>query len=95
MGIKLAHNSIMPKTGTNKDVAPTSYEIASKSQIIKFPHSPKYSFGSDKRRGLGKKIETKNETYAMYSSIGEQIMTPKDSRPQFSFGKADRFSQKQ
>ena len=52
----------MPKTGTNKDVAPTSYEIASKSQIIKFPHSPKYSFGSDKRRGLGKKIETKNET---------------------------------
>ena len=31
----------------------------------------------------------------MYSSIGEQIMTPKDSRPQFSFGKADRFSQKQ
>lgn len=91
MGIKLNYNSIMPLTGTNKDVGPTSYEIGNRSQIIKFPHSPKYSFGEDKRKGLNRKLNTKNETYAMYSSLGEQVLAVKDSRPQFSFGKSSRF----
>ena len=91
MGIKGRYDSIMPKTGTNADVGPSTYEIGNRSQIIKFSHSPKFTFGNDKRKGLGKKAITKSETYADYSSLGEQIMAPKDSRPQFSFGKAERF----
>ena len=91
MGMKMNDNLLLLKTGTNSEVAPTSYEIGNKSQYHKYVHSPMFSFGNDKRQALHKKLNTKQETYALYSSFGDQIMAPKDSRPQFSFGKANRF----
>ena len=94
MGMKLNDNLAIPKTGTSCDVAPTSYEIGNRSQYTKFEHSPRFSFGNDKRKPLNRDINTKHETYAMYSSIGEQIMAPKDTLPQFTFGKAQRFNYK-
>lgn len=91
MGMKMKDNLLIAKTGTNSEVGPTSYEIGNKSQYHKYVHSPMFSFGNNKRQGLHKKLNTKQETYALYSSFGDQIMAPKDSRPQFSFGKANRF----
>ena len=92
MGIKVKTNGIMVPTGTHgTDVAPTSYEIGEKSDVHKFVYSPKYSFGGDVRKSLGKTIPTKHETYAVVSSCGEQILAQKDSRPQFTFGKEPRF----
>ena len=91
MGMKMNDNLLIPKTGTNSEVAPTSYEIGNKSQCHKFIRSPMFSFGNEKRKALHKKLNTKQETYAVYSAFGDQIMAPKDSRPQFTFGKANRF----
>ena len=62
-----------------------------KSNLIKFNNSPKFKFGN------GNRSENKNtnlslgDRYLIYSSFGEQIMTQKDSRPQFTFGKENRF----
>ena len=93
MGIKVKTNGVMVPVGTHGEIiAPTSYEIGEKSDVYKFSYSPKYTFGLDKRKSLGEKINTKNETYAVISSCGEQIFSVKDSRPQFSFSKAPRFN---
>ena len=79
------------KSGCNNNVSPWSYEIGEKSNLIKFNNSPKFKFGN------GNRSENKNtnlslgDRYLIYSSFGEQIMTQKDSRPQFTFGKENRF----
>jgi hypothetical protein len=91
MGPKYGKSSFIKNTGTNENVGPTSYEIGEKSNLIKFNNSPKFKFGN------GNRSENKNtnlslgDRYLIYSSFGEQIMTQKDSRPQFTFGKENRF----
>lgn len=92
MGIKIKSNMTRVPVGTEgTKVGPTSYEIGEQSDKYKFAFSPKFSFGNGIRKTLGKKIETKNETYAIVSACGEQVNSPKDSRPQFTFSKAKRF----
>lgn len=92
MGMKSKTNAILVPVGTHGEVvAPTSYEIGEKSDVHKFSYSPKYSFGHDQRKSLGRKKYTKDETYAVISSCGEQVLAPKESVPQYSFGKSQRF----
>ncbi len=67
-------------------------QIGSDINNYKFSNSPKFIFGTSKR-DLAKKRGVKiNESYLKYSAFGEQIMAQKDSRPNFSFGKQDRFT---
>lgn len=89
--MRLKNGSIFKKSETGPEVAPTSYEIGNRSQFHKFDHSPKYSFGLEKRKFINRDNITKNETYFDYSSVGEQVLGTKESKPQYSFGKDIRF----
>jgi hypothetical protein len=67
-------------------------QIGSDINNYKFSNGPRFIFGTSKRE-LAKKNGFKiNESYLKYSAFGEQIMAQKDSRPNFSFGKQDRFT---
>ena len=84
--------SLNRKSACNENVSPGTYEIRDKSNLYKFSNSPKFKFGNEERNG-NNKFNSFNigDRYLQYSAFGEQIMTQKDSRPQFSFGKEDRF----
>ena len=91
MGIKTEDD----KKNKNKEDEGKYYnincQIGSNINNYKFSNSPRFVFGTSKReKNIGTfKI---NESYLKYSSFGEQIMTQKDSRPIYSFGKQDRFN---
>ena len=93
MGIKTEDN----KKNKNKEDDDGKYynincQIGSDINNYKFSNSPKFVFGTSKRKMDkigGFKI---NESYLKYSAFGEQIMTQKDTRPIYSFGKQDRFN---
>ena len=55
---------------------------------------PIWSIGKDKRKGLFNKTWTKNETYEIYSCVGDQIRTHKRSEPKINIGKATRDTEK-
>ena len=55
---------------------------------------PIWSLGKDKRKGLFNKTWTKNETYEIYSCVGDQIRTHKRSEPKINIGKATRDMEK-
>ena len=55
---------------------------------------PIWSIGKDKRKGLFNKTWTKNETYEIYSCVGDQIRTHKRSEPKINIGKATRDMEK-
>ena len=56
--------------------------------------APIWSIGKDKRKGLFNKTWTKNETYEIYSCVGDQIRTHKRSEPKINIGKATRETEK-
>jgi hypothetical protein len=55
---------------------------------------PIWSLGKDKRKELYNKTWTKNETYEIYSSVGDQIRTHKKSEPKINIGKSTRETEK-
>ena len=55
---------------------------------------PIWSIGKDKRKGLFNRTWTKNETYEVYSCLGDQIRTHKKSEPKINIGKATREMEK-
>ena len=55
---------------------------------------PIWSIGKNKRKGLFNKTWTKNETYEIYSSVGDQIRTHKRSQPKINIGKSTREMEK-
>lgn len=77
--------------GTNYDVSPCSYELANKADVHKFAYSPRYTIGREKRKDNMYPKHTKNETYSDYSSLGNQMISPKLSEPHLKFNKAPRF----
>ena len=84
------------KTEDNKEDEGKYYnincQIGSNINNYKFSNGPKFIFGTSKR-DLEKKSGIKNnESYLKYSAFGEQIMTQKDTRPIYTFGKQDRFT---
>jgi hypothetical protein len=56
--------------------------------------APIWSIGKDKRKGLFNQTWTKNETYEIYSCVGDQIRTHKRSEPKINIGKATRDTEK-
>ena len=92
MGPKYGKSSLVKDTGTNENVGPTSYEIGGKSNLIKFDNSPKISIGNSKRSVNKVPMYMIGDGHYQYSAFGEQIMTAKDSRPQYTIGKENRFS---
>lgn len=93
MGIKTEDNKL--KNKMNNDDSKyynINCQLGSDINNYKFSNSPRFIFGTSKR-DLAKKGGFKiNESYLKYSAFGEQIMTQKDSRPIYSFGKQDRFN---
>ena len=78
------------KTGTGKNVAPWTYNQDNVSKLSGHRDFPVYSFQKDRRRPLGDKVWTKNESYFIYSSIGNQVMAQKPTMPIESFTKSTR-----
>ena len=55
---------------------------------------PIWSIGKDKRKGLFNRTWTKNETYEIYSCVGDQIRTHKRTEPKINIGKSTREMEK-
>ncbi len=92
LGIKGNANSLDLKTGTGKNVAPWTY-IKNRDEVLSLSQHPrfaKYSFQKAERKGPEQKLWTKNESYYMYSSFGNQIMTQKNTEPIQSMTKSTR-----
>lgn len=91
VGEKTKGSSIKLSTGTNFNVGPGKYAVGTADKTLsKWTNSPIYSVGKGKRRGLYNKYWQKNETYYMYSSVGEQIMTKKRTEPRPKEGRSTR-----
>lgn len=55
---------------------------------------PIWSMGKEERKGLFNRTWTKNETYEIYSCLGDQIRTHKRSEPKINIGKSTREMEK-
>ena len=95
MGKKCLFNSYEKLGGTPIWVAPGSYEVDVKMGTdinnYKFDNSPRFIFGTSKKEDIKCSTFELGDRYLKYSAFGEQIMSPKDSRPGYSFGKMNRF----
>ena len=88
IGEKLESNALKIFTGTDKIVGPGKYDVNNfTSKHRKFP---KWSMGKAEKKGLFNKTFTKNETYEVYSSIGDQIRTHKKSEAKIHIGNSTR-----
>ena len=90
LGIKTGGCSIDTPTGTGINVAPWSYKQEKFVNLSQHPKFAKYSFQKAQRKGLEQKVWTKNESYFVYSSFGNQIMTRKPTEPIQSMTKSTR-----
>ena len=93
LGIKPNGCSIDTPTGTGINVAPWSYKQDNVKALSQHPNFAKYSFQKAPRKGLEEKVWTKNESYFVYSSFGNQIMTKKPTEPIITLPKATRDGQ--
>ena len=93
MGIKKESNKEKDKSNGENKYYNINCQIGSNINNYKFANSPRYIFDTSIRDLQKKNKEFKiNERYLKYSSFGEQIMTQKNSRPIYSFGKQERFN---
>ena len=90
LGIKPKGCSIDTPTGTGINVAPWTYKNEKFEALSQHPKFAKYSFQKAQRKGLEQRLWTKNESYFVYSSFGNQIMTKKNSEPIQSMTKSTR-----
>ncbi len=82
LGIKTDFGSSFSSVGgAGKNVSPFSYKQENFKKLSTHIQRPIYSFQRDRRKDLADKQWTKKESYYMYSSIGEQIMTQKPTQP--------------
>lgn len=93
LGMKLKSHSLSNSTGTGINVAPWTYNPDNVCALSQHREFPVYTFPKGHRKGLNEKVWTKNESYYLYSSIGNQIMTHKPTMPIESFTKASRDTQ--
>ena len=94
MGMKTEINKVKDKSEGENKYYNINCQIGSNINNYKFSNSPRYVFGTS-IRDLQKKNNKSfkiNERYLKYSAFGEQIMTQKNSRPIYSFGKQERFN---
>ena len=90
LGLKQNGCSLDLQTGTGRNVAPWSYKQDNVLAMSRHPKFPRYSFQKSERKGLEDKVWTKNESYFVYSSFGNQIMTQKPTEPIQSMTKSTR-----
>ena len=75
IGEKLKTLTFKILSGTNEVVGPASYKVENSKHTSIHRDFPVWSVGKDPRKGLFNRTWTKNETYEIYSSIGDQIRT--------------------
>lgn len=83
-------SSIKMQTGTTEKVGPGAYRVESAKYTSKHKLFPVYTIGKGKRKPLYNKNWAKNETYFMYSSCGNQVMSKKKTESRTKIGKATR-----
>ena len=94
IGEKIDTLALSLLTGTDKVVGPGKYDVE-KSKLTSIHRDfPSWSIGKDKRKGLFNRTWTKNETYEIYSCVGDQIRTHKRSEPKINIGKSTREKEK-
>ena len=82
------------KDGKNVDWGKKFAEVKRNKYTSIHQVPPVWSFIKAKRKELYNKTWTKNETYEIYSSVGDQIRTHKRSEPKINIGKATRDTEK-
>ena len=87
---KTKASSVKMQTGTGEGVGPGRYRVESAKYTSKHKLFPQYSIGKEKRKPLYNSNWTKNETYFMYSSCGNQVMSKKKTEPRGKVGKSTR-----
>ena len=89
--MKTEINKVKDKSERGNKYYNINCQIGSNINNYKFSNSPRYVFGTSIRDLQKKNKSFKiNERYLKYSAFGEQIMTQKNSRPIYSFGKQER-----
>ena len=95
LGIKTNFNSsIDPNSGAGKNVAPWTYKLDNYNSLSQHRKFPQFSFQKALRKSPSEKVWTKKESYFIYSSLGEQIMTQKPTLPMHSMTKSSRDDRK-
>ena len=89
-GEKLGSFSIKNMCSTNEMVGPSSYKVEQCKHNSRHRDFPTWSFGKGERKGLFNKTWTKNETYEIYSSMGDQVRNYRTSEPKINIGKSTR-----
>ena len=87
-------SSVKLQTGTNSNVGPGKYRVESAKFTSKHRIFPTYSIGKTKRAPLYNSNWTKNETYWLYSSMGNQVQSKKKTEEQVKIGKSTRDREK-
>ena len=77
-------------SGTNEVVGPASYKVENSKHTSVHRDFPVWSIGKDPRKGLFNRTWTKNETYEIYSSLGDQTRNYRRSEPKINIGKSTR-----
>ena len=91
LGLKTEHGSSFNlNSGSGKNVAPWTYKQDNYAKLSQHRDFPSYSFQRAVRKDLAFKPWTKKESYYLYSSLGQQIMTQKPTLPIQSMPKETR-----
>ncbi len=80
--------------GTNELIGPGAYKPEESKKPSKHTDSPKWTIGKAKRKGLNLRVWTKNETYAVVSSVGGQAESKRKTEPIVNVGKSTRDTNK-
>lgn len=76
--------------GTNPQIGPGAYRPEDSKKPSNYTEYPHWTMPKSKRKGLGLKVWTNNETYAMESCVGVQKTSKKTTEPRATFGKTSR-----
>jgi Sperm-tail PG-rich repeat len=94
LGEKSNKDCLELHVGTNDLIGPGAYKPEESKKPSKHTDSPKWTIGKSKRKGLNLKVWTKNETYAVVSSVGDQAVSRKKTEPKIKMGKSTRDTDK-
>lgn len=94
IGEKTGNSALKLMTGTEPEVGPGKYRPESAVYYSHYQKFPIYSIGRGKRPPLNSKPWTKNETYWIYSSMGNQIQSRKKTEEMVKIGKSTREREK-
>ena len=90
LGEKSKNHCLELNVGTNDLVGPATYKPEASKKPSNHTDSPKWTIGKSKRKGLNLKVWTKNETYCIVSSLGNQQNSNKLTEPKIRMGKSTR-----